>query len=145
MANSVSEVLLTKARLKALTQDGDPDAGAIVDFWGVVRRLENGRSIVGIDYETHIPMAEHQLKMIADAAVDNFQLERVVVHHRFGFVPVGEASLFLQVRAGHRGAAFDASKWIVDELKKKVPIWKNPRFCHEEMPREAQPMTSGAR
>ena len=103
-------------------------AGAVVDFWGVVRGLEDGREIEGIDYEAHAAMAEHQLRLIAQESAKNFRLKKVIVHHRVGFVSAGEASLFLQVKAGHRAAAFAASKWIVDELKKRVPIWKRPRF-----------------
>ena len=135
MANCVSQVLVTEESLKhaaetaAATEEAvDVSAGAIVDFWGVVRELEDGRTIGGIDYEAHQAMAEHQMKMIADAAIAKFQLKRVVLHHRTGFVGAGEPSLFLRVTARHRGAAFEASRWIVDELKKKVPIWKKPRF-----------------
>ena len=136
MANSVSQVLLTKARLQTPKEDVDPStplrtslaAGAIVDFLGVVRELEDGREIDGIDYEAHQSMAEHQMKTISDAAAETFRLNQVLLHHRIGFVPAGEASLFLRVSAQHRAAAFEASKWIVDELKKKVPIWKRPRF-----------------
>jgi molybdopterin synthase catalytic subunit len=69
------------------------------------------------------------MKLIADAAVTGFQLKRVILHHRIGFVRAGEPSLFLRVCAPHRAAAFDASQWIVDELKKKVPIWKKPAFA----------------
>jgi molybdopterin synthase catalytic subunit len=106
----------------------DPGAGAIVDFWGVVRDLEDGREIEGINYEAHAAMAEHQLQVIAEESAKNFHVKRVIVRHRIGFVNAGEASLFLQVTAGHRGAAFAASEWIVHELKKRVPIWKRPRF-----------------
>jgi molybdopterin synthase catalytic subunit len=73
-------------------------------------------------------MAEHQLRLIAEESAKNFQLKKVIVRHRIGFVSAGEASLFLQVTAGHRGAAFAAGEWIVDELKQRVPIWKRPRF-----------------
>ena len=128
MANPVCDVLLTEALLKAPKKDGDPGAGAVVDFWGVVRGIEDGREIEGIEYEAHREMAEHQLRLVAEAGTEKFELKKVMVHHRVGFVRSGEASLFLQVRAQHRAAAFDAGKWIVDELKKKVPIWKRPRF-----------------
>jgi len=132
MANSVSQVLLTEARLEApKEEDVDPSAGAVVDFWGVVRELEDGREIEGIDYEAHKAMAEHQMRTIADAAAENLRLNKVLLHHRIGFVCAGEASLFLRVCAQHRAAAFEANKWIVDELKKKVPIWKRPRFKGE--------------
>jgi molybdopterin synthase catalytic subunit len=130
MTNSVCEVLLTEARLEnaAAKEDVDLGSGAIIDFWGVVRRLEDGRDIEGIDYEAHRAMAEHQLQRIATAAAQKFQLKKVIVRHRIGFVRAGEASLFLRVATQHRAAAFEASKWIVDELKKKVPIWKRPRL-----------------
>ena len=128
MANSVCEILVTEVALQATESNADSSAGAIVDFFGVVRKLEAGRQIAGLDYEAHVKMAEHQLRLIANAAIEKFELKRVVVHHRIGFVPTGEASLFLRVSASHRPAAFDASKWIVDELKKKVPIWKKPKY-----------------
>jgi molybdopterin synthase catalytic subunit len=138
MANPVCEVLLTDAPLKASENDGDPAAGAVVDFWGVVRGVEDRREIEGIEYEAHREMAEHQLRLVAQAATEKFQLKKVIAHHRLGFVRTGEASLFLQVRAQHRAAAFEASKWIVDELKKKVPIWKRPRFKTESLRRASQ-------
>jgi molybdopterin synthase catalytic subunit len=128
MANPLCEVLLTAARLEAPKRYSDPEAGATVAFWGVVRASEGGRQIEGIDYEAHPKMAEHQLRLVAEEAAENFQLEKVILHHRTGFVPAGEASLFLQVSAGHRAEAFQASQWIVDELKRRVPIWKHPRF-----------------
>jgi len=136
MANSVSQVLLTRACLVMPKEDVDPStalrtslaAGAVVDFLGVVREMEDGREIEGIDYEAHQNMAEHQMKIIADAAAETFRLNQVLLHHRIGFVRAGEASLFLRVSAQHRAEAFEASQWIVDELKKKVPIWKRPAF-----------------
>src|SRR4029077_4428310 len=102
MANSVCEVLLTEARLEsaaAAAEGVDLSAGAIVDFWGAVRVLEDGREIEGIDYEAQRPMAEHQLRLVTEAAVERFQLKKVIVHHRLGFVHAGEASLFLSVTA----------------------------------------------
>src|SRR6266700_7811978 len=128
MANLVCEVLVTEAQLKALGDEVDPAAGAVVVFWGVVREVEDGRKIEGIDYEAHMAMAEHQLRLVAESAMEKFQLKKVMIHHRVGFVRAGEPSLFLQVWAQHRAAACESSKWIVDELKKKVPIWKRPKY-----------------
>ncbi len=128
MANLVCDVLVTEAPLEAPPQRQSADAGAIVDFWGVVRRLEAGREIKGIQYEAHWEMAEHQLKRIAEQAAGEFGLELVLVYHRIGFIAVGEPSLFLRVCSSHRQEGFRASQWIVNELKKKVPIWKRPRF-----------------
>jgi molybdopterin synthase catalytic subunit len=137
MANPVCKVLLTDARLNTPRDNVDPSTGAVVDFWGIVRASEDGRQIDGIEYEAHREMAEHQLRLVADAAAENFQLRKVLMHHRIGFVQAGEASLYLQVSAEHRAAAFEASKWMVDELKKKVPIWKRPKFKVEDQRRAA--------
>ena len=127
MANVVCEISVTHAPL--LVQGSDiAGAGAVIDFWGIVRPIEDGREIDGIDYDAHREMAEHQLKRIAEQAAERFGLKFVIVHHRIGFIAVGEASLFLRVASSHRSEGFRASQWIVDELKKKVPIWKRPRF-----------------
>jgi molybdopterin synthase catalytic subunit len=127
MANVVCEISVTQAPL--LVQGSDiAGAGAVIDFWGIVRPIEDGREIDGIDYDAHREMAEHQLKRIAEEAAEQFGLKFVIVHHRIGFIAVGEASLFLRVASSHRSEGFRASQWIVDELKKKVPIWKRPRF-----------------
>ena len=128
MANPVCEVLVTEAQLNATDNPMDPAAGAIVDFQGIVRDSENGTEIKGIQYEANREMAEHQLKQIAEQAAIEFGLRSIIIHHRIGFVAVGEPSLFTRVCSGHREAAFQASRWIVEELKKKVPIWKRPRF-----------------
>lgn len=128
MANPVCEILLTKERLEAPSAIVDLAAGAMVDFFGVVRELEDGREIEGIEYEAHTQMARHQLEKIARQAVCDFRLRCVVIHHRVGFVRAGEASLFVRVTGQHRPEAFSASQWVVDELKRKAPIWKHPRF-----------------
>jgi len=133
MANPVCEVLVTDARLNAPESRVDPAAGARVEFQGIVRDSEDGREIEGIDYEAHPEMAEHQLKKIAEQAAIEFELRSVIIHHRIGFVAVGESSLFMRVCSRHRQAAFEGSRWIVDELKKKVPIWKRPRFKREPL------------
>src|SRR5438094_4824646 len=114
MANSVCEIFLTEAPLKAPKRNAT-NVGALVDFWGVVRRLEDGREIEGIEYEAHREMAEHQLRQIAEQAAENFRLRVVIVHHRVGFIAVGEPSLYLRLASLHREEAFRASQWIVNE------------------------------
>src|SRR5436190_22566111 len=114
MANSVCEIFLTEAPLKAPKRN-PTDVGALVDFWGVVRRLEDGREIEGIEYEAHREMAEHQLKRIAEQATGRFQLQLVIIYHRIGFIVVGEASLFVRIASLHRAEAFRGSQWIINE------------------------------
>ena len=131
MATWHSEILITTSPLQSRPNGWSGAAGASVDFWGVVRILEGGREISGIEYEAHQTMAQRQMEMIAEAARTEFGLEEVTMQHRIGFVAAGEASLFLRVTSAHREAAFQASSWIVTELKKKVPIWKRPLFVRQ--------------
>jgi molybdopterin synthase catalytic subunit len=128
MANCTFEVALVSGPLGLASPETTQGAGAIVDFFGNVRPLENGEQIEGIEYEAHPEMAGHQLRKIARDAAERFDLLAIQLHHSVGFVAVGETSLFLRVASVHRGAAFEASRWIVDELKRRVPIWKSVRF-----------------
>ena len=128
MAISNSEILITNLPLQYPGDLRDPAAGAVIDFWGKVRRMEDGRELKGINYEAHRVMAEYQMNFLAKKAVINFSLSALLLLHRIGFVPAGEASLFLRVASRHRAAAFEASQWLIEELKRKVPIWKRPMF-----------------
>jgi molybdopterin synthase catalytic subunit len=128
MAISVCEVLITQSPLDLPAQENDSAVGAVVDFWGMVRGLEEGREITGIDYEAHGSMAEHQMRGLAEIATGKFSLSKVINRHRIGFVPAGEASIVVRVESARRAAAFSANQWIMDELKRTVPIWKHPVF-----------------
>src|ERR1700686_5876300 len=146
MAISVCEVSLTDSPLDLSALKSDPDRGAVVDFFGVVRGLEDGRELAGIEYEAHRAMAEYQMRAIAEKASGKFSLREVVIRHRVGFVPVAEASVVVRVTSGHRSAAFSASAWIMDELKRVVPIWKHPVFKDEAGTSPENPArSSGAR
>ena len=143
MANSICRVTLTEAPLAVADEAMPVEVGGVVDFWGVVRRTEEGAPITGIDYEAHRMMAEHQLRAIAEEGARNFAVMQLHVLHRVGFVAVGEASLLVRVGCKHRAEAFRACAWIVDELKKRVPIWKHPR-CASEAARADVLATPGA-
>ena len=134
MAISVCEVSITESALDLPEREDDPGAGAVVVFWGAVRSREGDREITGIDYEAHREMAEHQMRRVAEDAAAKFGLREVVLRHRVGFVAAGEPSVVVRVTSGHRGAAFGASQWIMDELKRVVPIWKRPVFKEEISP-----------
>jgi molybdopterin synthase catalytic subunit len=138
MATWHSEILITTASLESRPNIWSRAVGASVDFWGVVRTLEEDREISGIEYEAHQIMARHQMEMIARAARTEFDLEEVVLCHRIGFVPASQASLFLRVTSAHRGAAYQGSAWIVAELKQRVPIWKRPIFVRQERAAKAE-------
>jgi molybdopterin synthase catalytic subunit len=138
MANTVCELLSSQGELERTMGWPDASAGAVLDFRGVVREDEGGKTISGIEYEAHATMAEHQLRSIADAARDRFGLTSIILRHRLGFVPTGEASLYARVTAPHRQATLDAMAWLVDELKKKVPIWKHPHFVEAKQASAAE-------
>lgn len=100
------------------------DVGGVVMFWGVVRDREDGRPITALDYTAYREMAEHQFRKIFDETHKCWPLKRIQVIHRLGAIAVGEPSLLVRVEAAHRGEAFAAAQFIIDELKEKVPIWK---------------------
>ena len=145
MAISVCEVSLTDSRLELPEPQNDPGAGAIVVFWGAVRASEEGREISGIEYEAHRAMAEHQMRIVAESAAEKFEgVREIFLRHRLGFVPVAEPSVVVRVASGHRGAAFAATQWIMDELKRVVPIWKHPVFKEESAKPAEQAKSAGA-
>lgn len=99
--------------------------GAVICFSGVVREMEGERRLAGIDYESFGAMAEHQFQLIFAAIERRWPVESVRVVHRVGFVRVNEASLWVEVVAPHRGEAFAACQFLIEEMKAKVTIWKN--------------------
>ena len=126
MPPPVREVVITDTVLQPPTPLFSATAGGVVDFHGVVRGLEGPEGISGIAYEAHRAMARHQVDLLVRATAERFPVQDLVVHHRIGFVPVAEPSLFLRVSAAHRGPAFAAAEWFIDELKQRIPIWKHP-------------------
>jgi molybdopterin synthase catalytic subunit len=101
-----------------------PGMGAVVYFAGVVRGSENGAAIAAIDYEAFGQMAERQFHLLFDEMEKRWPIESVRLVHRIGTVRVNEPSLWVEVIAPHRGEAFAACQWLIDEMKRVVPIWK---------------------
>ena len=106
-----------------------PECGAVNLFLGTTRDHHEGRAVLRLEYEAHERMALAALTALEDAARERFTLAHCVVVHRLGVVPVTEASVAVVVASAHRVAAFDASRWIMDELKRTVPIWKKEFFA----------------
>ena len=100
--------------------------GAAVCFLGVVRGTEGSATIGALEYETFQRMAEHQLSLLFDELAKRWPIESVRLVHRVGRVKVGEPSLWVEVIAPHRGEAFTACQWLIDEMKRLAPIWKKP-------------------
>lgn len=100
--------------------------GAAIYFLGVVREAEGDEKISAIDYEAFHKMAEHQFHLLFNEMEKRWPIESVRIVHRIGMVKVGEPSLWVEIIAPHRGEAFAACQWLIDEMKRVVPIWKKP-------------------
>ena len=102
-------------------------AGAVIVFQGIVRNMENGVPINAIDYESFNEMACHQFELIFEDIDRQWPIESVRLVHRIGVVPVNEPSLWVEIIAAHRAEAFAACQFLIDEMKVRVPIWKQPQ------------------
>ena len=100
--------------------------GAVVSFLGVVRGIEADLEISALEYETFQRMAEHQFNLLFDQVEKRWPIESIRLIHRVGLIKVKEPSLWVEVVAPHRGEAFAACQWLIDEMKRVVPIWKKP-------------------
>ena len=98
--------------------------GAVVTFRGVVRANEEGRPIQALDYQAYLPMAEKEIRLLAEELGRQFPCLAVSVRHRIGLVPVGDTAIVVQVVTAHRAEAFGFVSAFMDRLKADVPIWK---------------------
>jgi len=105
-----------------------PENGAIIVFEGVVRNNSRGRRTLYLDYEAYEHMAVNEMQKLAQASLERFKVRDVRIVHRLGRLEIGDASIVIVVASAHRAAGFDASRWLIDTLKKTVPIWKKEYF-----------------
>jgi molybdopterin synthase catalytic subunit/molybdopterin converting factor small subunit len=105
-----------------------PEDGAALLFEGVVRNNTRGRRTLYLDYEAYESMALNEMEKLAQAALERFTVRDVRLIHRLGRLQIGETSVLIGVASAHRSAAFEACRWLIDTLKKTVPIWKKEYF-----------------
>jgi len=105
-----------------------PAAGATVLFLGTTRRENEGRTVLRLEYEAYSEMAVAEIQRIVSSAERQWQCSKIAVVHRVGEVPLTEVSVAIAVSAPHRAEAFAACRYVIDELKKTVPIWKKELF-----------------
>ncbi len=103
--------------------------GATILFIGTVREVNEGRRVTGIDYSAYSGMAEAELRTIVDEVSSRFGTGDVVVEHRIGTLGLGEASIAIAVAHPRRAAAFEAARLIIEEVKRRVPIWKREHYA----------------
>jgi len=127
----ISHISLTRDPINSselISAAGQGSDGALVVFDGIVRDNTKGRPTLYLDYEAYEEMAQCQLAELAAQALDRFAVRGVTMVHRLGRLAIGETSVLIVVASAHRGAAFDACRWLIDTLKKTVPIWKKETF-----------------
>jgi molybdopterin synthase catalytic subunit len=123
---AVQEATLDAMALRSVMED--PHAGALVLFEGRARDHHEGRPVLELAYEAYVPMAEKELGLLREQAIERYGLTRCAVHHRIGVVPLTEAAVIVATSSAHRAESFQAAAWLMDEIKQRVPIWKRERY-----------------
>jgi len=100
------------------------EAGAIVEFKGIVRNHNLNKSVIALEYEAYIPMAISEMQRIQEKACEIWTINTLYMYHRVGKLYVGDTAVWIAVATVHRKEAFEACEYLIDSLKQKVPIWK---------------------
>jgi molybdopterin synthase catalytic subunit len=136
----VREPIQAEALVAAAKQGED---GAVVVFDGIVRNNSRGRQTLHLDYEAYEEMATKQMNELAREAITRFGVRNVAIIHRLGRLLVGETSVLIIVASAHRAQAYEASRWLIDTLKKTVPIWKKETFVDGAVWADGEPFPPG--
>jgi molybdopterin synthase catalytic subunit len=129
-ASSLTDLPIDVAAL--IAEVSSPGCGAVITFLGTVRSSPEDGDIEGIEYSAYPEMAEKEFAAIAAEAGNRWPEARVAIRHRVGYIPTGEASIGIAVAMPHRAEAYDCSRYVIEETKKRVPIWKKERFASGE-------------
>ena len=132
---------IESAKLVAAAKRGED--GAVVVFDGIVRDNTRNRPTLFLDYEAYEEMAMNQMEQLATEARSRFGIRHVTMIHRLGRLMVGETSVLIVVASAHRASAFEASRWLIDTLKKTVPIWKKETFVDGAVWAPGEPFPDG--
>jgi molybdopterin synthase catalytic subunit len=111
-----------------MTETEDPGSGALIIFTGEVRNHNDGRPVDAVTYEAHMEIGERVIREIENEVLDKFDISRCRIQHRIGYLKVGEASIVIVVRSPHRAAGYEASRYAIDEIKHRTPIWKEEHY-----------------
>ena len=111
-----------------IDQVRSPDRGGIAIFLGLVRDHHQGKGVLGLDYSAYGPMAESVTQQIIDEVAGRGSRVAVAVQHRVGALTIGDIAVAVVAASAHRGEAFEACRYVIEELKKRVPVWKKEMF-----------------
>lgn len=123
---TISRMPIEIARLQRELEEAG--VGAVVCFEGRVRDNNDGRAVDGLSYQAYVELAEAEGRRIVDEARERFAVEHIVCVHRIGDLAPGDIAVWAGVSAAHRGAAFDACRYVIDQVKLRVPIWKREHY-----------------
>jgi MoaE-MoaD fusion protein len=143
---AADRICLTRERIDAeqlIAAAKQGEDGAVVVFDGIVRDNSRGRKTLHLDYEAYEAMAQKELERVARTARERFGVRHVIVVHRLGRLKIGETSVLIVVCSAHRAQAFDACRWLIDTLKKTVPIWKKETFVDGAVWADGEPFPDG--
>jgi len=146
LADFTAPATLTRAKIEAenwVNAAKSGEDGAVVVFDGIVRNNSRGRRTLYLDYEAYEEMALTQMKALAAEARANFGVRQVNIVHRLGRLQIGETSVLIVVASAHRSQAFEACRWVIDTLKKTVPIWKKETFVDGSVWADGEPFPPG--
>ncbi|MDG1805242.1 molybdenum cofactor biosynthesis protein MoaE [Flavicella sp.] len=117
----------------------DPTCGGIDIFVGTVRNHTKGKKVKKLDFSAYGPMAIKEMELIAEKALEKFDVLKIAIHHAEGMLQIGDIPVIIAVSAAHRVAAFEACQFAIDTLKETVPIWKKEHFSDGEVWVNAHP------
>lgn len=117
----------------------DPTCGGIDIFVGTVRNHTKGKKVEKLDFSAYSPMAIKEMELIAEKALEKFEVLKIAIHHAEGMLQIGDIPVIIAVSAAHRAAAFEACQFAIDILKETVPIWKKEHFSDGEVWVNAHP------
>ena len=117
---------------EVLARVGDPEDGAVALFLGIVRNHNEARPVSGMDYEGYAEMAGEQLAAIVEEAAGRAGSDRIAAVHRLGTLGVGEISVAIAASTPHRAEAFDAARYVIEEIKKRLPVWKREHYLDRD-------------
>ena len=112
-----------------IAEVSSPECGAVALFIGIVRNESDGRAVEGIDYTAYVAMAEAELTRIVTEATERFSVTSLVAEHRIGSLELGDASVGIVAAHRHRGPAMDAVRYVIEEIKQRVPVWKLEHYA----------------
>lgn len=123
---AITEAPIDTAAILAEVQS--PGHGAEILFVGTVREVNDGKPVDGMEYTAYVAMAEKEMAAIAREAAEKFSGSFVVIVHRIGQLAIGEASVAIATANAHRDAAYSASRYVIEQLKTRVPVWKREHY-----------------